>query len=96
MILLGTRALLESHERSCREHRDRTGKQFEMVDKKIDELAKKVEKLDDKIDVKHQENTDKMDKILRYVWIAMGAGAMFTFFTSRDGMALLSRIFFSH
>lgn len=87
-----TRALLAQHQTDCREDRQRTNEQFKAMDEKIKDLGHSVEKLDAKIDAKHRENTEKLDKISRYIWLAVGAMTIVSFLLTHEGHALLKLV----
>ena len=88
-MMFTTKALLAQHQQDCREDRQRTNEQFKTMDERIKDLGHSVEKLDAKIDAKHQENSEKLDKISRYIWIAMGAIMIVSFLLTHEGQILL-------
>ncbi len=78
-MIFTTRAILDQHIRECREDRARTSDQFKYI-------VERVERLDAKTDKRHDENRAQLDKILRYIWLAMGMFAMMSFLISHDGL----------
>lgn len=86
-MLFGTRAILDQHQRECREDRERTHAQFQSIERRVDQVETKIDRLGDKNDQRHDENRQKLDKVLRYIWIATGMFAMLSFLLSHDGSA---------
>ena len=91
--MFSTRALLDQHQRDCREDRERTAGQFSQVSDRISALDTKIDKLDEKNDRKHAENVNNINKVLRYIWIAMGMFAMLSFLISHDGLGEMVKTF---